>query len=84
MKWHALTREKLIRTGFQDNYDEKWGRFKPHQRFNVDQSPLPFAIEKTRTYEKIPDRGDSRQHKVWISQPGAGLEKRQCSLRVCL
>ena len=82
MKWHALTREKLIRTGFNENYDPKWGRFKPYQRFNVDQSPLPFVIEKKSTYEELPDKNESRQHKVWISQPGAGLEKRQCSLQI--
>ena len=83
MKWHVLTREKLIRTGFNDHYDSKWGRFKPSQRFNVDQSQLPFVIDKTRTYEMI-EKGQSKQHKVWISQPGAGLDKRQCSLQVAL
>ena len=82
MRWHVLTREKLIRTGYSDNYDPKWGRFKPSQRFNVDQSPLPFVIDKTRTYEKVPEKGLSKQHKVWISQPMAGLDKRQCSLQV--
>ena len=40
-KWHATTREKLLRTGRHETYDEKWGRYKPSQRLNVDQSPLP-------------------------------------------
>ena len=53
----------------------------PSQRFNVDQSTLPFAITTKRTYELI-KKGD-RYHKVWISQPGSGLEKRQCTLQVC-
>ena len=44
MKWHATTRERLIRCGRNESYDEKWGRFTPEQRFNVDQSPLPFAF----------------------------------------
>ena len=25
-----------------------------------------------------------QQEKVWIAQPGSGLEKRQCSLQICL
>ena len=84
MRWHVLTREKLIGTGYSDNYDPKWGRFKPSQRFNVDQSPLPFVIDKTRTYEKVSEKGLSKQHKVWISQSMARLDKRQCSLQVVL
>ena len=53
MKWHATTREKLIRTGFSDGYDSKWGRFEPLKRFNVDQSPLPFVVDTNTTYEEI-------------------------------
>jgi len=50
-KWHGITRERLIRTGFNDA-DNKWVRL-PNQRFNVDQSPLPFVINVKRTYEQI-------------------------------
>ena len=82
MKFHANTREKLIKTGASDCYDAKWGRFLPNQRFNVDQSPLPFAIARSRTYEEGRPCGESRNHKVWISQPGSGLEKRQCTLQI--
>ena len=53
MKWHATTRERLIRTGLTDRFDEKWGRFIPKQRLNVDQSPLPFAIDAKRTYDQV-------------------------------
>ena len=42
MKWHATMREKLIRTVASEEYSEKWGRFLPIQRLNVDQSPLPL------------------------------------------
>lgn len=80
-KWHGTTRERLVRSGKDDTYDQKWGRFLPSQRFNVDQSPLPFAITTKRTYELV-KKGD-QYHKVWISQPGSGLEKRQCTLQVC-
>ena len=80
-KWHGTTRERLIRSGKDGSYDQKWGRFLPKQRFNVDQCPLPFVITTKRTYELV-QKGD-RFYKVWISQPGSGLEKRQCTLQVC-
>ena len=82
MKWHANTRENLIRQGKNDSYDDKWGRFTPEQRFNVDQSPLPFVNTTKRTYELV-KKGD-KYHKVWIAQPGSGLEKRQCTLQICV
>ena len=56
--------------------------FLPNQRFNVDQSPLPFVMQMNRTYEHFDE--DQRTTKVWIAQPGAGLEKRQCTLQICL
>ncbi|KAK3245648.1 hypothetical protein CYMTET_44798 [Cymbomonas tetramitiformis] len=58
--------------------DEKWGRFTPAQRINVDQSPLGFISGLQDTYaEKGP-------REVWISTPsGSSLEKRQCTLQVC-
>ena len=65
MKWHATTRERLIRCGRNESYDEKWGRFTPEQRFNVDQSPLPFALNSKRTYELV-KRGD-KYHRVDIT-----------------
>lgn len=55
----------------------------PRQRLNVDQSPLPFTVTTKRTYEHIDEGVQQRNHKVWISQPGSGLDKRQCTLQVC-
>lgn len=78
-KWHGLTRERLIRTGSKDDYDKKWGRFLPNQRFNVDQSPLPFVVDVKRTYEQIEYK---HSEKIWIAQPGSGLDKRQCTLQI--
>ena len=77
-KWHQTTRERLVRKGLNDRYDAKWGRFLPKERFNVDQSPLPFSMNVKKTYEQI-EKGnpEKRNHKVWISQPGSGLDKRQ-------
>ena len=82
MKWHSITRERLIRTGGgSETYDPKWGPFAPSQRFNVDQTPMPFVVDQKRTYEII---GPGQKHsKTWIGQPAAGLDKRQCTLQVC-
>ena len=55
-KWHATTRERMLRTGLNENYDPKWGRFTPRQRLNVDQSPMPFAIVVKRTYDHYEKR----------------------------
>ena len=83
-RWHSTTRERLVRTGVLDNYHPKWGHFLPAQRFNVDQSPLPFAIDVKRTYEQIiPGSKENQNKKIWVSQPFSGANKRQCSLNIC-
>ena len=72
-----------MRTGRNDGYDEKWGRYQPKQRLNVDQSRLPFVVGTSRTYDHLDKDLDQHDHKVWISQPGSGLDKRQCTLQIC-
>ena len=49
-KWHSTLRERAIQTraGEPDN-DRKWERYLPLLRFNVDQPPLPFARDTTKT-----------------------------------
>ena len=81
LEWHSVLRERLIRTRKQDDYDEKWGRFLPERLLNVDQSPCLFAFDSNRTYQQFTE--DQYSEKVWISQPGARLDKRQCSLQIC-
>ena len=82
MKWHSTVQERLVWMGAgSESYEVKWGRFPPSQRFNVDQSPMPFVVDSKKTYEII-KLGDKHQ-KTWISQPALGLEKRQCTLLVC-
>ena len=66
------------------NYNEKWGRFKPNRRFNVDQVPMPFEIEVRTTYKADVSRENKRDHRVWVENPGPGLEKRQCTLQICI
>ena len=83
MKWHSDLREGLIKTGSDKaGYDQKWGRFTPSKRLNVDQVPLPFAINVTRTYEVPIPKEERRNHRVWVNQPGSGLDKRQCTLQL--
>ena len=83
MKWHSITRERLIRTGaHSESFSNKWGRFPPSQRFNLDQSPMPFVVDQKKTYEII--KPGEKHHKTWISQPASGLDKRQCTLQICI
>ena len=85
MTWHTTLREGLIKMGGQLlYYDKKWGRFEPKRRFNVDQVPVPFAIDTKSTYEVNVPKGDRRNHHVWVAHRGSGLEKRQCTLQVCI
>ena len=50
-------RERAIRTSAgEPDYDKKWGRYLPLQPFNVDQPPLPFARDTTKTYEQTEKR----------------------------
>ena len=81
-EWHITTRERLFRTNRGETYDQKWGSFMLNQRFNVDQSPMPFSINMKETYFYEPGQ-DQNKEKIWISQPGCRLEKRQCTLHIC-
>ena len=54
-----------------------YGQFDLHHRFNVDQVPLPFVVEKNYT---IDDTGVAAAQ---IKGPSESLEKRQCTLQVC-
>ena len=84
-KWHSTLRERLVKTGrSRSNYHPVYGGFMPEQRLNVDQSPLPFVIDTKTTYEHVEPRSKENRHKkVWVSQPGSGLGKRQCTLQIC-
>ncbi|CBJ33249.1 C2H2 zinc finger protein [Ectocarpus siliculosus] len=59
-----------------ESRDPKYGQFQLWERWNVDQVPLPFVNGLISTWEKT---GALR---VAISQPFAGLEKRQCTMQV--
>ena len=51
------------------------------QRFNVEQLPLLFAVDTKHTNEIVePGR---ICHKLWVIQPGSGLDKHQCTPQIC-
>ncbi|XP_065642725.1 uncharacterized protein LOC136074348 [Hydra vulgaris] len=85
MKWDLNLRKKLIKSGSgKPTYDKKLGRFPPKKRINVDQIPIPFVVESKRTYKIPMSKGkERRDHRVWVVQPGSGLDKRQATLQIC-
>jgi hypothetical protein len=75
-KWHRNFRE-MLKHGDADKLDPKWGRYPPQCRFNVDQSPAPFAMNLKETYTDLDD-----QHVHLASAGHCGLDKRQCTLQL--
>jgi hypothetical protein len=55
---------------------EIYCKYGPYNTLNVDQHPLPFASNDPCTLEFV---GTQR---VWIRQPGSGLDKRQATLQL--
>lgn len=50
----------------------------------MDKPPLSFAIDIKKTHEHIePKNPENKYKKLWVNQPGDGLEKRQCTLEIC-
>ena len=79
MKWYCTFQESLTKSGSKKpTYDAKWGRFLPQNRVNVDQVPLHFAVNRKKTSEETPGKELRRYNKVWLVNPGSGLDKRQC------
>ena len=58
--------------------DKVWGKWLPGACYGVDQVPLPFIVEQDTTYETTGSTS------VWVAQPGSGLDKRQCTLQLCI
>ena len=83
MKWHCTLRKGVIKSySHLADYDPKWGRFPPNKRVNLDQIPLPFAINCTTTYEEEILKELRKYHKVWVANPGAGLENGWCLVQL--
>ena len=56
----------------------------PDSRFNADQVQMLFAIDCKRTDEIKDKKQGKRNHHVWVTNSGPGLEKRQCTLQICI
>ena len=56
----------------------KYGRWTPKNRYNIDQVPLPFVVDREKTYDVTGNK------QVWVSQPSSGLDKRQATLQLCI
>ena len=52
MKWHSTLREHLVKLEVANIIIPVYGGFVPAQRYNLDQSPLPFAIETQNPREQ--------------------------------
>ena len=79
-KFHRDLREavKSRRRRADSTQDAKYGRWAPQNRYNIDQVPLPFVVDRDKTYDV---RGSKQ---VWVSQPSSGLDKRQATLQLCI
>ena len=76
LTWHSTLSVLLIKAGSGKNYNPVHGGFVPAQRYNVNYSPLPFAIDTKKTYKCIePKSKENRYKNVWVNQPAPGLEK---------
>ena len=56
----------------------------PDSRFNADQVQMLFAIDCKTTDEIKDKKQDKRNHHVWVTNSGPGLEKSQCTLQICI
>ena len=65
MQWHSMLREEIIKAGISlPSHAKNWLRFTPDPRSNVDQVPMPFAIDCKATYEINVEKEDKRNHCV--------------------
>ena len=79
-KFHRDLREavKSRRRRLNSTLDVKYGRWTPKNRHNIDQVPLPFVVDREKTYDVTGNK------QVWVSQPSSGLDKRQATLQLCI
>lgn len=82
MKWHCTLQEDHIKLCSDlPDYNSERGPNPPSKMVNINQIPLPFSINLTTTLEvDIPK--EMHKYEVWVVNPGAGLEKLQCSVQL--
>jgi hypothetical protein len=56
----------------------RYGRFSPGAYFHMDQIPLPFVLASERSLNEI------GQPNFILMPKGSGLDKRQCSIQLCI
>jgi len=85
MKWYSTLREGLIKSKSNSpTYNSKWGRFSPDRRLNVDQVPLPFAIDKSKTYDLPVPTSERRDYRTWVSTPGLCFSPGDTKIKIAI
>ena len=80
-EWHATTREQVLMTITMTN----GVALPPNSDIIVDQSPCPFALNLKKNVSCIRRRCWSTPRiRCGFHKPGSGLDKRQCSLQICV
>ena len=74
MKWHSTLRETLISRTLKELTLIQNG-----EGFGV---PIPFAVDPKTTNEAPVAKEERSRHRVWVRQPGSGLDKCQCTLQI--
>jgi Tc5 transposase DNA-binding domain len=79
-KWYGKLRHEILpkyKDEPCDHFSDKWGRFPPELRYNMDQVPLPFVVSMDNTYTTADDAN------VQIATTGkADLRKRQFTMHI--
>jgi len=84
VKFYAYLRYRVLPQPLNDDdspsyYSEKWGRFPPDKRYNMDQVPLPFVVSQESTFTRTEDD----EHVAIKFCSGSGdMRKRQFSMHV--
>ena len=55
-----------------------WGRFRPEDRFNMDQVPLPYVVNQDYTYT---EHGDKT---LYVKSSAEALRKRQFTMHIVM
>jgi hypothetical protein len=82
LKWYAYYREEVLPKRVGEDlaqFSDKYGRYPPHLRYNVDQVPLPFIVSQDSTYTL----GDDMD--IQVSGHGKGdPRKRQFTMHIVM
>ncbi|KAK3260231.1 hypothetical protein CYMTET_30799 [Cymbomonas tetramitiformis] len=73
-RWHARLKRRLKDRSGDVQLHPKRGHYLPENRYNVDQVPIPFVMQSSRTYEQ---KGSGR---VWVAGTKNADDKRFCTL----